>query len=403
MATIRLKLRTDNIDSSGRASIAIVYQNGRKESFLATGKKCLPSEFNKNNPLEPLDCKTNPENKIHNMTIRAKVAKLTQLVDGYFLTNNEYPSNDIVKNWHNGKTNITSDTFSLFDEYIRYKSSKGVKTVCDGTIRNYEKVKRKMLEFDKSISIDKMDKTYAEKYSHWLITKHNYLSNSVGEHLKVIASFLRYAKENGFQICDLKAFKGTNDKSWATYLTFDEVKRLASFPTDLMYIRDAFVLQCCLGVRHSDLKTIIQSKIIKDGSDWYYVANTKKTNKLIRVKLIDIAREIMDKNGCTDWIPKIGEFNLGLKTLFEQFGFNEKITLSKGSGISRREIEKPKFMLISSHTARRTSINLFRKLKVDDATISSITGQSLSVLRGYYQPSQSDTNEAMELLNESLK
>jgi hypothetical protein len=41
-------------------------------------------------------------------------------------------------------------------------------------------------------------------------------------------------------------------------------------------------------------------------------------------------------------------------------------------------------------------------MKVDDTTISNITGQSLAVLRGYYQPSDADVNEAMETLNSVL-
>ena len=45
MATIRFKLRKECADKNGDCPIVLVYQNGRKEIILSTGKKTNPSHF----------------------------------------------------------------------------------------------------------------------------------------------------------------------------------------------------------------------------------------------------------------------------------------------------------------------------------------------------------------------
>lgn len=401
MATVKIRIREDAMDKLGFCPICVVYQNGRKETFFSTGKKTNPIHFNKGNTTEIVSKKADDSKEI-NLAVKGLFSKISNFVDGYKLMHNCYPSNDWLKRQVNGNNQSETNVFDLFDSFIKHQQTKGICSVSSGTIANYEKVIRKMKQFNASVSIKDLNNSYAEKYSQWLVTECGYLSSSVGEHLKVIGTFLRYCKDNGHEIGNISLFKGSNDKTWATYLTFDEIKLLCTFSTQYEQTRDAFVLQSCLGVRYSDLKTIISTKIIKEGFDYYYVTKTKKTNKLIKVKLIDIAKDILTNRSSADWIPSLNDFNRELKLLFKDFGFTEIISLSKGSGIAKQDFIVPKYKLISSHTARRTYINLMRKLKVDDATISAITGQSLAVLRGYYQPSESDTNEAMEMLNTAL-
>lgn len=408
MPTIRFKLRTDATDKQGYAPISLVYQNGRKETFLSTGKKTKLECFDKGNNHEPI--KTNcTEAKEMNIALRGQFNRLTKIVDTFYLTENNYPTNDFVKLTWNGSPLLNENLYDTFDRFVRYQQSKGSNSVSDGTSRNYEKVIKKVKQYEKfsrkTLTLESLNENFANLYNDWLIRHHDYLPNSVGEHLKIIGTFLRWCEKDGKAINRnaLEAFKGSNDKTWAIYLTITELKQLSVLESEFNDIRDAFVLQSCLGVRHSDLKTVIQTKIIKEDDNYYYVTNTKKTNKLIRVKVVDMAKAILDRHsGELSWIPELNKMNTDLKYLFKLFGFTDMIQLSQGSGIARRESLVPKYELVSTHTARRTFINIMRKMKVDDTTIGNITGQSLAVLRGYYQPSDADVNEAMETLNSVL-
>jgi len=402
MAKARFKLRTDITDSRLLSAIYLVYQNGRRETFFTTGKKTNIDSFNKGNNHEPIKptCK---DAKSLNIALRAQFARLTKLIDTYYLAENKYPPNEWVKQQWNGVNDEQQNLFDLFDSFITHQQTKGTSSVSYGTVLNYKKVKNNLLEFTggevhyiSDVTVD-----FVTRYNQWLLTEKNYLPNSVGENLKIIKTFLKWVDVTDKTI--FKHLKGSNDKTWALYLTIEELKEISQFVSPYDETRDAFVLQCCLGVRYSDLKTIVSSKIIKEGSNFYYITKTKKTNKVIKVKLVDIAKAIIEKYGSdTNWIPEIGICNRNLKYFFKLFGFTDTIQITKGSGAYRKELLIPKHDLISTHTARRTYVNIMRKLKVDDSTISTITGQSLAVLRGYYHPSDSDTNEAMEQLNNSL-
>lgn len=408
MPTIRFKLRTDAKDKQNLCPIALVYQNGRKETFLTTGKKTNADCFDKGNNHTPI--KTNcPESKEFNIALRGMFNRLTKLVDTFYLNESCYPSNDWVKLQWNTPQTKSENLYDIWDKFIRHQQSRGSNSVSDGTARNYEKVKNKLMQFEKfkgkPLALETLNENFANSYNDWLIKHHGYLPNSVGEHLKIIGTFLRYCKKDGRKIVenDLDAFKGSNDKTWAIYLTSDEIKALSVHETEFNDIRDAFLLQCCLGVRYSDLKTVIKTKIHKESNDYYYITTTKKTSKLIKVNVVDLAKNILDtrpQDGT--WIPSIDKMNKNLKYLFKSFGFTELIQLTKGSGTARKEFLLPKYNLVTTHTARRTFINIMRQLKVDDTTISSITGQSLAVLRGYYQPSDSEAKQSMGLLNSVL-
>lgn len=404
MPTIRFRIRKHNPDKRGNCQIVIVYQKGRDEAAFSTGKKTNPDLFNIADIKEPI--KGDTETNIH---LRSVYSKLNRIVDAFYLANNDYPTANQVKYQWNTINVPNRSVFDYFDDYINFQQTKGAESVSYGTILNYRNVKTKLKEYeDKThhpITFESFTETFAGKFNHYLIHDCGMLPNSAGEKLKTIKAWLKWCRKQGQYVNEnaLDSYKGTNDKTWKLYLSIEDLKTFQRTETNFAETKDAFLLQCCLGVRYSDLKTIVSSKIVKDGSDFYYVTTTKKTNKLIRVKLIDIAKEILNRRTNADWIPSNVQMNLELKLIFKLIpDFNVPISITQGSGNAKREITKPKYDFVSTHTARVSYINIMRKLNVDDFTISSITGQSLATLRGYYHTSANDTDKAMELLNMAM-
>ena len=148
MPTIRFKLRTDATDKQGYAPISLVYQNGRKETFLSTSKKTKLECFDKGNNHEPI--KTNcTEAKEMNIALRGQFNRLTQIVDTFYLTESNYPTNDFVKLTWNGSPLLNENLYDTFDRFVRYQQSKGSNSVSDVTSRNYEKVIKKVKQYEK--------------------------------------------------------------------------------------------------------------------------------------------------------------------------------------------------------------------------------------------------------------
>ncbi|WP_196301564.1 phage integrase SAM-like domain-containing protein, partial [Streptococcus pneumoniae] len=67
--------------------------------------------------------------------------------------------------------------------------------------RNYEKVIKKVKQYEKfsrkTLTLESLNENFANLYNDWLIRHHDYLPNSVGEHLKIIGTFLRWCEKDG--------------------------------------------------------------------------------------------------------------------------------------------------------------------------------------------------------------
>jgi hypothetical protein len=400
--SIRIKLRKDAPNKQGQYPIVLVYQKGRKETIFSTGKY-TNAEFFTQDTQNPLS--SGQDYKANNILIRNLYSKLNNIADGYFMANNEYPSNEWVKLQWNTKNAPNQPVFDFYDRFMQYQQTRGASSVSYGTAINYKNVKNKLIGYERKsghpIAFESFNESFANKFSQYLIKEHDLLPNSVGEKLKIVKTFLRWCIKQGVRIpsANLEAFRGGNDKTWKLHLTIEDLKALAQTNTQYEETKDGFLLQSCLGVRYSDLQTIVSTKIIKEGEDFYYITNTQKTNKLIKVKLIDMAKEILNRRS-GNWIPSNIQMNTELKLIFKSIrGFDEMVSVSQGSGNLKREHTKPKYEFVSTHTARISYINIMRNLGVDDFTISNITGQSLSTLRGYYHSSAKDTDSAMNALN----
>lgn len=138
-------------------------------------------------------------------------------------------------------------------------------------------------------------------------------------------------------------------------------------------IRDLFVVGCLTALRYSDYSTL-KPENFQDG---YIVKRTKKTNIVVRVPMHDYVTEIYNKyDGCLPTF-NIQYFNRYLKLIMHEIGFDEELTFSYTQGGVLKTVTKPKYDLVSSHTARRSAAtNMYLTGRLKTYEIMQLTGHT---------------------------
>lgn len=214
-----------------------------------------------------------------------------------------------------------------------------------------------------------------------------------------------YKKANKETTNPFEGFLVASDKfGTPLHLTAHEFEYLQKVIIDnprLNKIRDIFVLNCLVGFRVSDFFNLKHSDIIH-GCIEYYPSKTLKYEVLVKVPLLDKAKDIITKyKSKSDYIvPRISlkTYNKGLKELFEYVGLDRMITFLDPN--TTQTAHAPLFEKISSHCARRTFISGLVVAGVSDRIICTMTGHkphSREISR-YYTVEKETQKEALKAL-----
>ena len=83
------------------------------------------------------------------------------------------------------------------------------------------------------------------------------------------------------------------------YLTEEEIRRLQTTPLRFKRqdrTRDMFLFSCFTGICHADMKSLTYDQLSQDANgDWWIAGNRLKTGSKYMVKLLPVAKAIIDK------------------------------------------------------------------------------------------------------------
>jgi len=122
-----------------------------------------------------------------------------------------------------------------------------------------------------------------------------------------------------------------------------------------------------------------------------------KTGKLMNIQFVGWASEaqrIAERYNYS--FPQYSQqyFNRALKLIGRNAGLEEVVRLTRYQGSREIIIEKPKYQLISSHTARRSAVSLLLAKGVPPTIVMKLTGHSdIKTLMKY----ERTTTEALEM------
>ena len=247
------------------------------------------------------------------------------------------------------------------------------------------------------------------------VTKKAYNVNSTGKCVKQLKVIMFTAESEGLHLNNVwkdKKFKGTRIEVDSIYLTREDLKKiqdadLSKFGVGHQYARDIFMVGVWTAQRVSDYNHIEKSQIetytkrwIEDVPDPEHPGETKPE---IRTKEVTVLNIRQQKTGAQVSIPVSSE----CKAIFEKYDYNmprledqvinrymkeicrvagltEEVEIVETTGGNPVRVQKPKYELVHTHTARRTGATLMYLSGMDVYDIIKVTGHTSPVMLKKY-------------------
>jgi integrase len=264
------------------------------------------------------------------------------------------------------KKKVNKDLYLQLDEYIKSKEKKVAKaTLCvyrcmKEQLKAYEEYRENKITFEGldfefyDSFIDFLTFEYVQRRRKTVIK--GLKVNTIGKTIKQLRIFIKdRVRRKIIAPIDLTDFKIPEEEADAIYLPHSEIAKIylvdLSVHPNLIEYRDLFVLACLTGLRFSDF-SILQPEDLRN--DMLY----KKQEKSDHWVVIPLRKEakIIFSHQFRERIPNLTnpEFNRHIKTIGKLAGLYQTIKFSYKKGNKNIEVIKPKYDLITSHTARRS-------------------------------------------------
>lgn len=268
--------------------------------------------------------------------------------------------------------------YDVFEIYMSIKKNELTKSSYEKYFRMRKHFKAFEIYTNTKVSFEKMDLNFFDKFLDYGLNCAGHTNNTIYKLIKQLKSFLYWAFERGYHNnLEFKKVKTKEEKTEIIYLTENELIKLLNFDLSdklrLNNVRDVFCLSCFTGARFSDISKL-KFEDIKDDT-WYL--RTQKTKDILEIPLSDYTLDILNKYiGIGSKLPVITNqrSNQYLKELCKLAGIDELIKIVKYKGSNRIEVVKPKYELVSTHTARRTFVTLSLEKGMRPETVMEITG-----------------------------
>jgi len=351
-----------------------LFHHGRRIKVY-TGKKIEALQWN------PDACRANPRKYKNNCVgFNIYLDGIANAVTSLVNENKPISKGDVAEIVNKALGKKTEDTFFGFSEgYIQQQIAKGqMKPI---SAKAYRVTLNHLKRTNPKLDFKDVDMNFYDKFLAYLQGE-DLSANSIGGHVKRLKWFMAAAHDRDLHAnvnFKKKAFKATREESDQIYLTRQEIKQLLkkSLPERLRKVADAFVLNCHMGIRYSDLWQITKENFKHEKGVNYLEMVQGKTNEKVTIPVPDEALPLLNKYkytcpvlGRANKLMSMQKFNKYLKEAAELSGLNALETIRQKGEAKRL----PKFALIKSHTARRSFATNLLLEEVPIQNIMAVTG-----------------------------
>ncbi len=392
-----IKYRLKDTNTQNETSILLDYSFGRNNRIkFSTGYKVNPKNWDKTNQRIRAVSTIKNREKV-NSDLMHFSSEFTKAISE--LEEEQKSEREILKSLlqkiirGEGNTSVDIKTFFQFaDDFIYHKESqsKNLSNVklSPITVRSYKQTVNRIKDFDSDskfgVDFNTIDLKFYYTFVQYL-EKGNYSTNTIGKHIKNLKTILNAATEDGYNT-NLKYkhrdFKAVSKESVSIYLTEDEIEAIynvdLSKAKDWELARDIFLVGYYTGQRVSDYNPLEKEQIKKFQGTEVIEFRQRKTGKKLFVplhpKLKKIFKERYDGNPPPELnAPDINEF---IKEVGRKAKIDDLISIEKQQNGKIVMDLVPKYILIQSHTARRSFCTNAYLSKMPVIDIMAISGHS---------------------------
>jgi integrase len=174
-----------------------------------------------------------------------------------------------------------------------------------------------------------------------------------------------------------------DEETERTYLTFDEVKKMAKTPCKYPVLKRAFLFSCLTGLRKSDIEKMIWGEVQTFGGQTRIIFKQKKTG----------GQEYLDINKQAE--AYLGERRKNTDRVFAGFKYNSQTLLELRRWVLLSGITKD----VTFHAGRHTFAVMMLDLGTDIYTVSKLLGhKELSTTQIYAKVLDKKKQEAVNLI-----
>ncbi|AWX44836.1 hypothetical protein HME9304_01841 [Flagellimonas maritima] len=381
MLQVSYNLRYENINKDGLVPIRlIVSYNSCRVRKRVPDVKVLPKDW-KDQRIKPnLKHECYNYHLEYNLVLDDLENKIKQLYR-LSLINGKTLTNEAIKHCLEDKASILikKDFFQSLEEFVETHKSVRAK----GTIKKYNSCIAFIKAFEKSVGyglgFESINHRFLEAFRDYAFLERSTMNNYYSKLIAFIKTFMNWSLERGYHDnLEFKKFKRNEDDIEVIYLTMKELMVLYHHvfkSKRLSNVRDIYCFGCFTGLRFSDLRKLRPSNVRGEFLS-LTIQKTKMTNHVI--PLNKMAKEILAryKNTIYEPLPKLSgqKFNEYIKECCQEVGLNEPITITRYIGRKRIDTTRPKYALITSHTARKTFVTNSLILGMSDKVVKNITG-----------------------------
>ncbi len=299
---------------------------------------------------------------------------------------------DKVKDWDQLKMNIKQflktgnyqinksiNLLSGIDLFIAERSNE----YKPGTIRKYEVLKVLLGHFTEKykcvLKTDNLDYSTIEKFRQYVLYDRNNRNDTAYRMIAALKCVIRWMIKSGYEVDPgtLNVSQPVKNKYDIVTLSEDEIQQIksANLSIEQQRVRDCFLFQIYTGQRYSDMQQLSPEQI--KGHIWIF--RSVKTDKLMHIPFVGWSAEaklIAEKYNFRFPQYTSQYFNRALKLICRNAKINTVVRLTRWRGSQEIIIEKPKHEMISSHTARRTSVSLLLAKGVPPTIVMKLTGHT---------------------------
>lgn len=287
------------------------------------------------------------------------------------------------------KRNYVKDKSSFLQYYHKWATTRTEtrRVLSRQSLTTYNLLK----EFRPNLSFKDINYNFYLEFAAWLDNVKHYKTNTKGATIKRIKAAMNAALKEGLHDNqDFKNFRTIKEEVDNVYLTEEELDRLyeAQLTGYKAKARDIFLVGCYTAMRWSDYSRLTMADVHNNAI--YFVH--KKTGQRVSVPLSPIVREILEKYDGA--MPKLSDVKLNkyIKEVCKDVGIDTPYTKVYTKGGERVVVTQPKYMFVSTHTARRTGATNMIKAGAPAYNVMLITGHTSEATFWNYVKLEKETN-----------